>query len=251
MSDGPRATLFDLFGTLIEFDATHLPEVVVDGRRVRSTLGVWGHLVDETLPGLGVEAFARAVFAASVELDEERRGTTVEFSSRERFLRALHHAGCDAPRADELAPLFARAHMAEIAKATRFPEAYRSVLARARERGRVAVISNFDDTATAYDILARHGIRPALDAVVVSEAIGLRKPHPALVRIALSELGVAPADAVMIGDHPLEDVGAAHAAGVDAVWIDLEGKGVLDGRPRPRWVVRSLPEVLPLLSGNG
>jgi FMN phosphatase YigB (HAD superfamily) len=247
VSAGRRVTLFDLFGTLITFDASHLPEVVVDGRRVRSTLGVWGHLVDETLPALGVEGFARAVFAASIELDEERRGTTIEFSSRERFRRALRHAGCDEGRVDELAPLFARAHMAEIAKVTRFPDAHRAVLAHARARGGVAVITNFDDTGTAHEILGRHGIRPQVDTVVVSEAIGLRKPHPALVRIALRELAAAPRDAVMIGDHPVEDVGAAAGAGVDAIWIDADGKGVVEGRPVPRWIVRALPEVVPLL----
>lgn len=243
-----RATLFDLFGTLIVFDATHLPELIVDGRPIRSTLGVWGHLVDEMLPGLGVEAFGRAVFAASVELDEERRGTTREFSSRERFGRALRRAGCDAARVDELASLFARAHMAEIAKATRFPDAHRAVLAHARTRGGVAVITNFDDTATAHEILLRHGIRAHVDTVVVSEAIGLRKPDGALVRIALRELDVAPGDAVMIGDHPVEDVGAARAAGVDAIWIDAAGTGIVADRPVPRWVVRTLPEVMPLLA---
>ena len=111
----------------------------------------------------------------------------------------------------------------------------------------VGVITNFDDTATAYEILARHGILPRLGAVVVSEAIGLRKPSPVLVRLALRELDVPAPDAVMIGDHAIEDVGAANAAGVDAIWIDKTGEGVTDGNPTPRWIVRSLLEVAPIL----
>ena len=47
----------------------------------------------------------------------------------------------------------------------------------------------------------------------------------------------------MIGDHPIEDVGAATAAGVDAVWIDTAGTGVAADRPAPRYVVRTLPDV--------
>lgn len=51
----------------------------------------------------------------------------------------------------------------------------------------------------------------------------------------------------MIGDHPLEDVGAAAGAGVDAIWIDARGVGTQVGAPVPRHVVRALPEVVPLL----
>ena len=110
-----------------------------------------------------------------------------------------------------------------LASTTRFPEAHARLLAEASTRCALGVITNFDDTATAYAILARHGILPRLGTVVVSEAVGLRKPNPLLVALALRDLGVAPGEAVLIGDHPIEDVGAATAAGVDAVWIDTAG----------------------------
>lgn len=243
-----RAVFFDLFGTLIRFDPATLPEIVVDGRRVPSTLAIWGGLVEEALPDVGLEAFARAVFAASLELDRERTLTHIERPSRERFQRALVRLEAPPDLARELAPLFARAHMRAIAAATRFPAEHARVLAEARRRGPTAVITNFDDTATAYDILGRHGILPGVDTVVVSEAVGLRKPHGALVRLALRDLGVAADEAVMVGDHPVEDVGAAAAAGVDAIWIDAAGTGVGDGAPTPRYVVHSLPEVSALLA---
>src|SRR4030095_1759678 len=43
------AVLFDLFGTLITFDTTVLPEIVIDGRPVRSTLGRWSDLIEQRL----------------------------------------------------------------------------------------------------------------------------------------------------------------------------------------------------------
>jgi FMN phosphatase YigB (HAD superfamily) len=242
-----RAVLFDLFGTLIRFDATALPEVVVDGRPVRTTLGAWRHVLERTLPAVGVEAFARAIVDASIDLDRERLERHVEFPSRERFRRALARLGVEGPEAAETAALFSRAHMRAIADATRFPPEHARVLDLAARRGPVAVITNFDDASTAYGILARHGILERVQAVVVSEAVGLRKPHPALVRLALSEIGASPDSAVMIGDHALEDVGAAVGAGVDAVWIDARGAGAAAGSPLPRHVVRALPDVIPLL----
>ena len=248
MSAAPyRAVLFDLFDTLIVFDRARLPEIVVDGRRIPSTLGVWGGLVEDMLPGVGVEAFARALAAASAELDVERRVACIERPSRERFYRALIRVACPAERATELASTFARAHMQTIADATLFPPAHAQVLERVRRDRRTAIITNFDDTATAYDILARHGILGSLDAIVVSEAVGLRKPHGALVRLALRDLEVSATDAVMVGDHAVEDVGAATAAGVDAVWIDARGDGIRAGNPIPRYIVRSLVELTGLL----
>jgi len=247
VSAGYRAALFDLFGTLIHFDTAMLPELEIDGRRMRSTSDAWCDLLADALPGIALADFVRAVLETSIELDGIRRATAVEIPSRERFRRALLRVGCDAGQADELGPLFARAHMRRLAAATCFPEAHARLLAQASARRPVGVVTNFDDTATAYEILVRHGILAHLDAVVVSEAIGLRKPHALLVRLALRDLGVAPSEAVMIGDHPLEDVGAAAAAGVDAVWIDTAGAGVAAAHPVPRWVVRSLPEVAPIL----
>jgi FMN phosphatase YigB (HAD superfamily) len=243
-----RAVLFDLFGTLIRFDATALPEMTLDGRRVRATLPLWSSLIEDALPDIPLERFAAAVAVASQELDRERVATNVERPSRERFGRALVHAGCPADLAVELAPLCARAHMRAIADATRFPPEHAAFLSDVVARHAVGVITNFDDTAAAYDILGRHGILQHARTVVVSEAVGLRKPHAALVRIALRDLDVAATHAVMIGDHAHEDVGAATNAGVDAIWIDLNNAGATRDAPVPRYVVHKLTDALPLLA---
>jgi FMN phosphatase YigB (HAD superfamily) len=242
-----RAALFDLFGTLVHLDGSRLPEMVVDGRPLRSTSDAWAGLLADAVPGLALADFVRAVMETSVMLDRERRTNGIEYPSRERFRRALVRAGCTDAVAEDVGPLISRAHLRRLASVAVFPPEHATVLDRAGTGRPLGVITNFDDTATAYEILGRHGILPRLGAVVVSEAIGLRKPSPVLVRLALRELDVAPDDAVMIGDHAFEDVGAANAAGVDAVWIDEAGEGVGEGRPTPRWIVRRLPEILEIL----
>lgn len=47
-----------------------------------------------------------------------------------------------------------------------------------------------------------------------------KKPHPAMLLANLAELGVSPADAVMIGDSPA-DLGVARAAGVPVLLVDF------------------------------
>lgn len=243
------AVLFDLFGTLLAFDVERLPTVTVGDRTVRSTLGGLEAELAEALPGVALSDVWQALVTVSDELAQARSWDHVELPSRERFRRLLVRLGCDDARCDEAAVLLSRAHMRGIVAATVFPPEHAALLRAVRARHRVALVSNFDDTASGYDILRRHGILEHLDVVVVSEAFGLRKPHPALVRVPLRELGLAASEALFVGDTFADDVGAAHAAGVDCAWIDARGNGVPPAAPfAPRYIIRTLPELATILA---
>ena len=242
-----RGVLLDLFGTLVHFDARRLPELPVGDQRVRSTVGALGPLLAEWVPGVTPEAFWPVLLAVSEEMARARAELLVELPSRERFRRALERVGCAEASVAEAAVVLSRAHMAAIVAATVFPADHAVLLATLRRSYRLGVVSNFDDTGAAYDILARHGVLPLLDTVVVSEALGLRKPHPALVRTGLRGLALAPDEALFVGDTFADDVGAATAAETDAAWIDAGGAGVPDGAPAPRYVLRALADLRGIL----
>jgi putative hydrolase of the HAD superfamily len=242
-----RGILFDLFGTLITFDASRLPEIEVDGKRIRTTVAALSPLLAEWVPGVTTAEFLQAIFAVTDEMARARVHDLVELPSRERFRRALARVGCDEAHLAEAAVHMSRSHMRGIAAATVFPPAHAALLRTLAARFRLAVVSNFDDSTTACDILTRHGIAPQVNTTVISEGLGLRKPHPAVVRTACRGLEVAPEEALMVGDTFAEDVAGAHAAGVDAVWLDATGKGIPGGATPPRFVVRELPELAAIL----
>ena len=77
-----------------------------------------------------------------------------------------------------------------------------------------------------------------------ADGCACRKPAPFLVRQAAAELGVDPADCVVIGDIG-SDVAAAHAAGARAVLVPdrrRPGPGRPRAyRPRPGWPRRWPP----------
>jgi putative hydrolase of the HAD superfamily len=242
-----RGVLFDLFSTLILFERERLPEMDIGGRRQRTTVANLGSLLGRWAPGVSREDFLQSIVTVSEEMALARRDDLVELPSRERFRRALERVGCEDGVRDEAAIHLSRAHMAAIADATVFPAEHAALLAALRPRYRIGVVSNFDDTATAYEILIRHGILAQVDTVVISEAVGLRKPHPALVRVGLDALGLPAPEVLFVGDTFGEDVAAAHAAGVDAAWIDVRGEGTPDtGRP-PEYTIRALPELKAIL----
>jgi putative hydrolase of the HAD superfamily len=246
-ADAYGAVVFDLFGTLIEFDPGRVPTLVLDGTPVPSTVPCFADHLARYAPGVPPARFAAALRTATEELYRESGDRLVEIASRQRFRRALEHAGAGAAQLDEAAIVLSRAHHAAIGTATVFPPAHREVLTQAAARGPVAVVSNFDDTSSGFAILARHGILPALATVVISEGVGVRKPHPAILATALVSLGMAASDVLFVGDSYTADVGVAHAVGAHAAWIDAAGQGVPPGAIPPRHVLRRLSDLSAVL----
>lgn len=62
------------------------------------------------------------------------------------------------------------------------------------------------------------GIANLMDAVLISEREGLRKPDGRIFERAIGRLGVRADEAWYVGDHPLVDVRGAFEAGLTAVW---------------------------------
>jgi len=89
-----------------------------------------------------------------------------------------------------------------------------------RARLRIGLVSNGIRDLTEF--VAHH--RLDVDAIVDSRTHGRVKPHPTIFQAALDALGVAAADAVMVGDSLEEDVEGARALGMRAILIDREDR---------------------------
>ncbi len=88
-------------------------------------------------------------------------------------------------------------------------------------------------------------LRPRMGAILVSEAIGIEKPDPRIFHRAAEDLGIAPSDAVYVGDHPIIDILGAAAAGLTSIWLP-RGIPWPDGHPSPLRLdaLRDLPALL-------
>jgi putative hydrolase of the HAD superfamily len=124
-----------------------------------------------------------------------------------------------------------------------FPDAV-TTLVELRRRGlKLALVTN-GMVRSQESKLRRLGIEPLFDAVLISEREGVRKPEREIFERALSRLGVLPANALHVGDHPVADVAGSSAAGLSAIW-----------RYVPYWpepasqaaTIHALAELIPLL----
>jgi FMN phosphatase YigB (HAD superfamily) len=62
------------------------------------------------------------------------------------------------------------------------------------------------------------------EAVVFAQDHRVAKPDRGIFTVVETQMGVAPEAAVLIGDHPLNDVVGAKRSGWRAVWIDRKGE---------------------------
>jgi HAD superfamily hydrolase (TIGR01549 family) len=106
---------------------------------------------------------------------------------------------------------------------------------------KLGLVSNTSRDLDAF--VGHHGLD--VDAWVSSGVHGKVKPSPSIFKAVLELLGVAPAEAVMIGDSPEDDVAGAEAVGIRGLLLDREGKlGREDALP----TLLALPAVLGLES---
>ncbi len=90
-----------------------------------------------------------------------------------------------------------------------------------RARGlRLGLLSN---TARDLDAFVSHHALD-VDAVLTSRVHGKTKPHEAIFRRILDLLGVASADAAMVGDSIEDDIDGARSVGMRALLLDREGR---------------------------
>jgi putative hydrolase of the HAD superfamily len=205
-----RAVLFDAVGTLIELrepvGETYSRAVAEQGLRISA----WR---------MG-DAFRRMVASAGPLVFPDAEPVELPALEREwwrQVVRSTFLAADSARRVPDFEACFEGLwrHYASPA-AWRVREGGRELLEDLRERGlRTAVVSNFDGRLPG--LLEGLGLAPLLDAVILPSDAGAAKPDRRIFEAALGALGLAPEEALFVGDHADHDLEGARSVGLDAV----------------------------------
>jgi len=106
-----------------------------------------------------------------------------------------------------------------------------TLLADLKARGFIlGAISDWE--VTLPKLLKEWGISPYLDALAVSEIVGVTKPNVLLFEDALQQVSVAPENALHIGDWYELDVAGARTAGMQTLLFDWAGRRPYADCPR-------------------
>lgn len=110
------------------------------------------------------------------------------------------------------------------------PGALEAVKAIARVR-KIAIVTN-GISRIQHGRMAASGLGPYIEALIISEELGVAKPDPRMIDAALEALGaVHKSRALMVGDSLVSDIGCAKNAGVDACWFNPSGVTAPEGLP--------------------
>ena len=247
-----QAVLFDLFDTLVRLDRERLPEVQIDGRAVRSTVRHLHEVLHPSAPHVTLETLYGALGESWREAERLRAIDHREVAAPERFAHlfrclALDPGSCRPGLVTDMI----ETHRRELSKAVEFPPHHGELLHELRRRYRLAVVSNFDYTPTALGILREAGVAELFETIVVSDAVGWRKPAPTIFLQALERMRLDAADTLFVGDRADIDVAGAVGMGMDVAWLNPSGEPLAPGLASPTYELRDLADLREILSSAG
>ena len=239
MFDSKKAVLFDLGGTLIEFEHKPWDKLERDGiMRCRKFLVDLGF----DLPGDEefADSFGRFHFNIWKEISEHNR----EISFDKRLSEFLGDYAIDLGEAIHKAVevfyevvtenLTARDGALDVLKAVR------------KRLFRIGLVSNSPFPAEWHRReMDRFGMLEYFDHTVFSSDFGTRKPDPSIFKESLRNLGISAAESVHIGDRPNEDVLGCIRTGITSILVRRNDR-ILPENIKPDYIVHNIQEVLAL-----
>ena len=111
---------------------------------------------------------------------------------------------------------------------------------------RLGLLSNAGDEANVQRLIDKVGIRAYFDPILISAALGIRKPDPRPLQMILEHWGLPASEVVMVGDLLEADILGAQRAGMHHIWLcenrDPESSTQLE-EIQPEAIARDLAEV--------
>jgi HAD superfamily hydrolase (TIGR01549 family) len=249
---GVAAIVFDLFDTLVDLHMERIPPERYAGRLVAGT----ARRLHAALSGeleVSFDRFVSVLGETDGEFRESRYAKGLELPTEERFAAFLERLGVKRP---ELVELLTEVHMGALREQVEILDHHVDVMRRLRAQVSLALCSNFSHSKTALRVLETAGLTEYLEAIVISDAAGIRKPRPEIFLQVLDALGVSAAEALHVGDNLSADVSGASRVGIRTVWItrriaDPDARLQAHDGPTPDYTIRDLSQLLPLVESLG
>lgn len=122
-------------------------------------------------------------------------------------------------------------------------EGAKELLSYLKSKYKVAMISNgFSEMQ--YKKIESAGMTKYFDEIILSDAVGINKPHPDIFTFALNKLEATADKSIMIGDNILADIEGAMNSNIDQIWYNPNRR---DSELNPTHVVKHLSEIMDIL----
>ena len=242
-----RGVIFDLGSTLLHTN--------LDGQFE----ALFARMDDDLLASLQAQGYALEGakfiqrFTANYEANDHQRRTDWKEITTGRVLEAtLAELGAPPPAPSVLAEALRAYYAYSESLWGPMPGLYET-LAQLQAAGyQLAIISNAGDDANVQRLIDAARLRPYFHPIIVSSAVGIRKPDPKIFDLVLEPWNLPAAECVMVGDTLDADILGAQKRGLHNVWITAHA-----GRPAnlaqrndiiPEVEIATLPELPAVLA---
>lgn len=130
----------------------------------------------------------------------------------------------------------------------------KQTLMKLYNRYKLGIVTNYTYAPVIYAALRKLKINYFFNAVVVSEAVGWRKPNPKIFNEALRALSVEADEAIFVGDTPSEDIEGAKSVGMKTIFVPSQFNSLEDMQRAPQradYTIEKLSEILAILNTRG
>jgi len=189
-------------------------------------------------------------FKALVELDKVTKEFGANYERHYDELIARLNVKLEVSKSIIIAAGVVAYHDAKVKELKPFPDVEwaLSVLSK-NKKLKLGIISN-GITLKQIEKIIRLGLLKYFDkdAMFFVEEMGIRKPEPLLFIRSCERLGVAPQEAMYVGDHPTHDIDPANKAGLITIFYQRGGKHTFEeGETKPAATIRDMMELIFLL----
>jgi FMN phosphatase YigB (HAD superfamily) len=109
----------------------------------------------------------------------------------------------------------------------------------------LSLVSNF--YGNLHCVCRELNIAPLFGAIIDSASVGVRKPDPAIFRLACEALRIPPEDTVVVGDSYTRDIVPAKTLGCRTVWLHGKSWDAQVDTSQADFVIHSVHELQPQL----
>jgi putative hydrolase of the HAD superfamily len=243
-----RGVIFDLGSTLIY--TRHDLNWALTFNRMRSDL-----LAHLQAAGYSLDpAQFLARFAAKVsEYNDQRQTDWVEYTTRWILTSTLAELQAPPPPPQLLEQSLAAYFAYSESLWQPVPQLHPTLKKLAAAGLRLGLISNAADEGNVQRLIDRTGLRDTFDPLLISAAVGLRKPNPAIFHRLLRAWDLPPAACVMVGDTLGADILGAQLVGLHNIWMtayaDQAANHAHRGNIVPECEIAALGELPAVLAG--
>lgn len=217
MKKAIRGAIFDLGSTLIRFDSDW-PSLL------QASLDLLIDQLQEDGLDFDRNDFRSAFEHALEAYDHQRQSNQLERPTASLLQETLSTFGNEGISPDILGRGLKRFYSVSETHWQPMP-ALHAVLDELQEEGRMlGLISNAGDAENVQRLIDKVEIRAYFDPIIISAAIGIRKPNPKLFEMVLEQWQVTPDSVVMIGDRLEADILGAQNTGIHQIWLMPEAE---------------------------